>query len=420
MKKIIYIAVALLLCQLASAVVINEFAVDPQQDWDSSGVISSTDEWFELYNDGASAVDLTGWALWLEDTTNETEILSGTIAAGGYRVIENPSGQQNNIGRLILYDNSNVVIDSVTYGAWDDGNSADNAADGNADSINNECLARSPNGADSGIDADDFVKTKCTKGFSNDLDAGSSNNITIIATIANSMPVIEGVVIEDEDSGKNGIQIYPLPGQNKTVAITATVSDSDGYSDISSVTANVKGSDVTLDFDSGVDANTAAYTGNFEMYYYDEPGNYTVEITAGDSVDSDIAVERFEYLTMIGMQIDTDTIQFSDLILGDTSYIYGDSDISTAANPTVKNIGNTVIDAEVYGSDLFKGASVIPISNLQYRFGALSYNVLTTSPATNDINLNPAAALNLDLSLYTPIDTEKGSYTGSLVLTAVS
>ena len=377
MKKIVYMLCFLFLINLVSAVVINEFTVDPQQDWDKSGVISSTDEWFELYNNGNSAVDLTGWRLWLEDTTNETQALSGAMSAGSYLVVENPTGQQNNEGRLVLYDNNNNIIDSVTYGGWNDGDISNNAPDGNADSINNECLAREPNGADTGIDADDFIKTACTRDYSNDLNQGNSNNITIIATIANSMPVIDSVIIEDEDLSKTGIQIYPLPGQNKTVAITAQVTDSDGHSDISSVTANIRGVDVALSFNNEVDVNTAIYAGNFKMYYYDSPGNYTIEVTAQDSIDYDVMIKNFEYLTVIGLEVDSDTIQFSDLVLGNISYMYGDRDISTAANPTIKNIGNVVLDAEVYGSDLFKGTSILPISNLQYRFGISTYNILT-------------------------------------------
>ncbi|MBU0467176.1 MAG: lamin tail domain-containing protein, partial [Nanoarchaeota archaeon] len=115
-----------------------------------------------MYNSGVDEVDLTGWTLDLIDGTNETHALSGIIPADEYLIILDPSGQQNNNGQLILYDNYGTLIDSVTYGNYDDGDLSDNAPDGNADDITNECLARYPNGVDTDVDVDDFIKTECT------------------------------------------------------------------------------------------------------------------------------------------------------------------------------------------------------------------------------------------------------------------
>ncbi|KKS38751.1 MAG: Phospholipase D/competence protein ComEA helix-hairpin-helix domain protein [Parcubacteria group bacterium GW2011_GWA2_42_14] len=69
----------------AAGVVINEIG------WMGT-VVSASDEWVELYNASASAVDLTGWTLsfFKPATTSPSKIisLSGTIFSGGYYLIE--------------------------------------------------------------------------------------------------------------------------------------------------------------------------------------------------------------------------------------------------------------------------------------------------------------------------------------------
>jgi len=146
-----------------SSIVINEFVVDPQRDWDRSTTIGSNDEWVELYNNGLIDVDITGWNLNLIDASNATQILSGIIFVGQYFLILNPLGsQQINGGQLILYNNTGGMVDSVTYGNYDDGNISDNAPNGNANDVNDECLTRIPNGVDTDVDSDDFVRMWCT------------------------------------------------------------------------------------------------------------------------------------------------------------------------------------------------------------------------------------------------------------------
>lgn len=65
---------------VAPPVVINEVA------WAGSSA-SAYDEWIELYNTTASAISLTGWKI-VDDSGAQTYILSGTIPAGGYYLIE--------------------------------------------------------------------------------------------------------------------------------------------------------------------------------------------------------------------------------------------------------------------------------------------------------------------------------------------
>ena len=54
---------------LGGGITINEILIDPSDgetgfDTDQNGTIADTDEFFELYNQGSSTVDISGWELW--------------------------------------------------------------------------------------------------------------------------------------------------------------------------------------------------------------------------------------------------------------------------------------------------------------------------------------------------------------------
>ena len=126
--------------------VINEFVSDP-------GV---GEEWIELFNPGATAVDLTDWTI--EDGTGVPDELDGlSVPAGGYLVL-----LQGTDFSFVLGDNGDTIIltnatatevDRVAYGDWDDGNTADNAPAPGED----ESTGRCPNGSDTNIDNVDFI-----------------------------------------------------------------------------------------------------------------------------------------------------------------------------------------------------------------------------------------------------------------------
>ncbi len=108
-------------------VVINEVA------WGGTGA-ASTDEWIELYNNTAAAIDLTGWTLVAGDGS-PTIALSGVISAHGYFLLERTddntvsdipanqiyTGDLNNAGEtLTLRDGASNVIDTANGngGGW--------------------------------------------------------------------------------------------------------------------------------------------------------------------------------------------------------------------------------------------------------------------------------------------------------------
>jgi len=117
---------------------------------------------------------------------------------------------------------------------------------------------------------------------------GTTSNTAVQYVTVLAPPGVTVELTPDDDPVTPGVQVInPDPGTNKTVNITATVSDGDGCSNIVSVIANITGpsvvedSPVNLSFDSVVDVTTATYTGSFNMSYHTE-GDYKVEVRATD------------------------------------------------------------------------------------------------------------------------------------------
>lgn len=114
------------------AVVINEIA------WAGSAA-SANDEWIELYNPGAEAVDLSGWKIRDDGADAYTFAAGASIAAGGYFLIEDSENSVSNVAADGIYnmslantgdsiqivDSLGVVIDTIngTGGAWYAGSS---------------------------------------------------------------------------------------------------------------------------------------------------------------------------------------------------------------------------------------------------------------------------------------------------------
>jgi len=135
-------------------VLMNEFVADPTDD---------DTEWVELYNTTAHAVTLDGWTL--EDGAETETTLSGSITTRGFFIIEKPKGKLNNTGDILfLYAQQHELVDRVTYGSWDDGNTQDNAPKA-GDPLS---VARKIDGLNSFNNGSDFaVTTTPTKGAGN-------------------------------------------------------------------------------------------------------------------------------------------------------------------------------------------------------------------------------------------------------------
>ncbi|RMH43961.1 MAG: hypothetical protein D6689_03695 [Deltaproteobacteria bacterium] len=181
-----------------AVVLINEVVVYPLRDWNDSdgfgmpydgepghGIITSVDEFVELYNAGTAPVDLRAWTLEMIDESPETTVLGAhpsivatpgsTVAAlqpGHYLVVGNPRGFSSTDVFVVLRDDAGRVVDDVEIG----GNNGaadpegDGSGDGAPDGIGNglgrgvfeEAIARPAGAPDTDDDIADFVRMPAT------------------------------------------------------------------------------------------------------------------------------------------------------------------------------------------------------------------------------------------------------------------
>jgi len=141
-------------------------------------------EWVELYNSFNQTINLSNCIL--KDGADNVFNLSGTLGRREFTVIE-INNKLNNPGDTIMLYCANKLVDSVTYGNWDDGNLGDNAeAPGFGISA-----SRNPDGLDTGNNFEDFELFEYpTRGLASNTDffapvvelLSPSNNTLITAT----------------------------------------------------------------------------------------------------------------------------------------------------------------------------------------------------------------------------------------------
>jgi hypothetical protein len=151
-------------CPAAEHVVVNEVK--------TGSAASASDEFIELYNPCAMAVDLTGFSIVYRSAAGVTDVvvinLTKTIAAGGWLLIAGPTysnggtpDQTYGVGRLAaagggvgVRDGAQLLVDSVGYGTAT--NAFVEGAAGTAPP-NGQSIARTPNGNDTNHNDADFA-----------------------------------------------------------------------------------------------------------------------------------------------------------------------------------------------------------------------------------------------------------------------
>ncbi len=426
------------------SVIITQVLYDPAGS-ESGG------EAVELYNPTASSVNASGWVLATETSPTDATIPQGSIICGGcYYLVadanwssakdnsswpnadyEEPITMANADAGVALKDSNGTIVDAVGWGnpagigaGLFEGVPHSGASSGNS-------LARkTANGSyvDTGNNSNDFVDA--TPGFRNSSSHSSAANanaeIGIVIVVSGSGPVISSLaVLTDDDRFLAGSQVSPAPGSNRTVNVEATVMDSNGFSDIAAVTLAFNSVSFTMAKKAEINSTAAVYSASFSLSSSFPAGNYTVTATAADSSGLvSGASATFEYLTMVAIEVDTTSLVLN-AAPGLTYEAIGDKSGSTAANITVSNSGNVMLDFDVSSTNFTSGSSVIAASRLQYTFNGNYSNAIFAGNMSNikarrDVNLSPAAALGLSLKLNVPLATSPGNYSGKISLVAVN
>lgn len=264
--------------------------------------------------------------------------------------------------------------------------------------------------------------------------------VTSTASVTNAAPTVGTITATDP--------VTLSESTNVTVWCNATVTDTNGYSDVSTVSAKLwdpasttegagndynnhfTNSTCTLSGGSGTTVNAAC---SFNVHYSANAAEWTCKLTAtdagaltGTASATDVTVNQLKALSTVSA-----SLAFSELALGATS--------SSDKNINVTNTGNVLIDVSVDGYGAIDGdgksmtctIGTITLANVKYNLTAdqdytANMTALTDSAVTlTDFNLaaestdNTASAELIYWKLKIPTTGVGGSCSGNVVVTAV-
>lgn len=268
---------------------------------------------------------------------------------------------------------------------------------------------------------------------------------TVYLESSNNLPSVSGVAI---NSGAAAIDL--TAGSSLNVSCTGTVSDLDGYLDISSVEAVFYRSGIgagAADNDNNHYSSTCSggagsgttqpFTCTFPVWFIADPtdvgsnnaaDDWTCKITPsdGDGTGSD-GTDTIEMNSLSAISVTPSSIDFNGALSAGGN--------SGSINDTTEfyNIGNVAIDVEVSGSNLCTdyptcATNVISTGNIEYKDTAFTYGAgidLTNSPVFNGYNIAKSTVRPSNQSRTTywgigiPLSVTSGTYTGVATFTAL-
>jgi len=273
------------------------------------------------------------------------------------------------------------------------------------------------------------------------------DTVKIGVSTSNTAPAVSNVSL---NSGSN---ISLIENSTKAVDVTATVTDSQGCSTISTVQAKIfrssLGSSCASDYNncytvesctqdngscSGAGDNDATYTCSFNVYYFAEP---TDEGSPNASDTWQAWVQATDNGSLTGsntnssQSIELNTFQALDVssTLSYGSMAPGDTSSTLNKTVTITNTGNSSIDIEISGTDMSKGNNTIAVNKQKYSISAGTIydngTSLSETPTKVVIDLTkPISTAPITATFYwgvaIPEGIAYGSYTGTQTYTAVS
>ena len=251
--------------------------------------------------------------------------------------------------------------------------------------------------------------------------SGHQININLVVE-GDALTIKSAQINSDDDSFKEGIQINPIPKSSKSFEVQAVVNHVRGKSNIKKVKAVLNGTDYVMTSEA-IDANSATYKANVSMSYAKVSGDYniSIEAEANDGFVTTVNLS-FTYTSLTAMEVDTAKLNFSALP-GAQSEAQGDTDMSSITKTTLRNVGNTLLDIELLGTDLTNNIGSVSVGNISYTFnndyaGSLGGS-LSDSKQKKPVGLGISQMLPLSFRVSVPQTAKPGNYTGKITLIAV-
>ena len=420
-----YLFIFAFLCSLAFAkadIYISEVLYNPF-------TTESGGEAVELYNSGNDAVDISGFIIRTASSFEDAEIPENAVipAKGHYLIADlnwhtkkdDPSypdadyeeaiTMQNTNSGVALIDVNNNTLDKVGWGFESEIDPALFDQLPANYSENGESLRRI---SFTGNNNNDFISS--VPQLVNSLNQSSdpqANVINIGIQVQNPDDQIINVSVDFDFEDK----ILLIPGQDRVVNVTF-------------VTNNLDVENAYVDF---LELQYTAYViheeGPYKYYQADVPidfsqpsGNYSMTIVC-ELADLDIQKNlSFEILPLLAFELDLHNINCS-LSSSQSCLISGDFDILTYDKPTLRNLGNTMLDFEVSGTNLTSGLDTIDVRNMKFAFDTSNPdNEVTNDPVLYDVELASGENIPLTLLIDIPGSSQSGFYSSRLTLMGVS
>jgi hypothetical protein len=270
------------------------------------------------------------------------------------------------------------------------------------------------------------------------LNAGNPINLT-----GNQPPTVSNVSLNA------GNPINLTENTTTLVTVTGTVSDPNGYHDITSVICRIYRSGVsgaencTLDDNncyevtgvtSSCAGNDCQVTCNFNVWFHADPTDagspwaseyWVAWIKAIDSQGASSSAtnttQTVDVNTLLALDV-TSQINYGTMLPGDTID-------PLSVTSTVTTTGNAAIDVQLSGTDMTSGANTISVSQQRYATSTVAYSsgyTLTTTPTLLELDTTKPTthpsdqAQNIYWGIQIPPGTPVGSYSGQITFTAVA
>lgn len=362
-------------------------------------------EFIQLYNDDIYPADISGWKIQTSTSPQDVVFPSGTIIPGeSYYLIadkgwneskDDSSWPDAHLEETITLKNSDsgiaLLVDTLVIDAVGWGNAPDGLYEGTA-AVDVEAGKSLLRVQDTGNNADDFIESIPVFSFNR-----NSAELTIEVEVVSGNISFSEIIIPDVDS-KAGIQIVPRPGQVKQVPVSFDV--------ISSMPVEVSGdfNGVPIIFNQ---SNTT-FTGLFPVNYTLLPGTYNLTIQAVSELSLHQITLDVEVLPLLAFSLDASLLHLGNATPGSTIRVLGQT--------SLQNLGNIVLDFNLYASDLVNSESSILSSYLSVDLGE-GFTSLENEQFI-EVGLQSGGILPIDIELHIP-DVGDGRYSGKITFVGI-
>ncbi len=263
------------------------------------------------------------------------------------------------------------------------------------------------------------------------------------AAAANQPPVVSAVTLN------GGSPITVTENTSTTINLTGTITDPDGFADISSATGTIyrsgAGSGCTSDDNScykisscslsGCSGNSCTATCSANLWYHADPtdaGPFSGQSWQGNITGTDAAGATHVSSTASGVQLNTLLAVIVTSAINYGSVGPGENTGAVTQTAIVINTGNSAIDIDLSGTNMVLGGNAITVGNQKYATSTFSYSscavctALTTIDTAYELDLAKPTATSTAITddvfwgLAVPGGSASGVYNGTSTFTAIA